>query len=183
MARLQTITQETATGRAKDVLDSVQKKMGRVPNIFSLMANSPAAVQGYLNFSGALADGLLDAKIRESIAIVCAQTNECEYCLSAHTAIGKSIGMTDEELKLAQQVTSKDPKADAAIKFARWLILRKAEDVSDEDIANLKAAGLNDGEIAEIVANVALNIFTNYFNHVAQTEVDFPKVKLAFPVG
>ena len=180
MPRLQPVDPATATGKTKEVLDTINTKMGRVPNIFAIMANSPAAVQGYLNFGAALADGVLSAKARESIAIACAETNMCEYCLSAHTFIGKSIGMTDKELIKAQEITSEDPKTDAAVKFARLLLLRKA-DISNEEMAPLREAGLTDAEITEVVANVALNVFTNYFNHVAETEVDFPKAKLAFP--
>ncbi len=180
MPRLKPVDANAVNGDAKQALAAVEKKMGRVPNIFSLMANSPAALNAYLNFSDALSKGLLDAQTRERIAIVCAETNECEYCLAAHMVIGKSVGLSDEELKKARQVQASDAKADAAIKFARLLLLRKA-DVKDDDVQVLKDAGLSDGEIAEIVANVSLNIFTNYFNHVAETEIDFPKVQLAFP--
>jgi len=181
MPRIKAVDPATATGEAKKTLDAVQQKMGRVPNIFQLMANSPAAVQGYLNFSEALSKGLLDPQVRERIAIVCAETNHCQYCLSAHVAIGKAVGLSDDELTRAREIRSADPKTTAALTFVRNLILRRA-DLPNDDLELLREAGFTDGEICEIVANVALNIFTNYFNHIAQTEVDFPKVELAFPV-
>ncbi len=180
MARIQAVDSTKATGKTKEVLDTVNKKMGRVPNIFQLMANSPAAVDAYLKFSGALAEGTLDPKTRELISITVAEINICEYCLSAHTAIGKMVGLSDEELKLARSQSAKDKKADEILSFVHNLILRRG-DVSDADMESLREVGVTDGEIAEIVANVALNEFTNYFNLVAKTEVDFPKVPVSFP--
>jgi len=180
-SRLQAVNPDSATGKAKEVLDTVKQQMGKVPNIFQLMANSPAAVDGYLAFSSALSGGLLTAKQREQIAITCAEIHVCEYCLSAHYAIGKSIGMTDHELDEARNERSDDAKTDAMLSLARMLVTHKG-DLSDAILAEIRSAGLTDGEITEVVANVALNTFTNYFNILAKTEVDFPKIKTAFPV-
>ncbi len=180
-ARLTAIDPATATGESKAALDAVEKKMGRIPNIFKLMGNSPAAVNAYLAFSEALSKGLLDAPMRERIAIAVAEVHGCEYCLSAHVAIGKSVGLSDDELNKARQQQSSDPKADAAMSFVRDVIVRKGH-IIDADLQEARAGGLSDGEVAELVANLALNIFTNYFNLVAATENDFPKVPLAFPV-
>ncbi len=180
-SRLQPVDPTTATGKTKEVLDGVQQKMGKVPNIFKLMANSPSAVQGYLNFAGALAQGVLSQKLREQIAITVAEVNSCEYCLSAHTAIGKAIGMTDEELEKARQQNADDPRANAALTFVHLLLLRRG-DIPDAAFDNLRQAGFSDAEIAEIIAVTGLNIFTNYFNIAAKTELDFPRVKTAFPV-
>jgi uncharacterized peroxidase-related enzyme len=179
-ARLTPVDPATATGETKAALDAVEKRMGRVPNIFKLMANSPAAVNAYLAFSDALSKGLLDAQMRERIAIAIAETHDCEYCLSAHVAIGKSVGLSDDELAKARQQQSADPKADAAMSFVRDVIVRKG-DIIEADLSEARAAGLTDGEVAELIANLALNVFTNYFNLVAKTENDFPKVELAFP--
>lgn len=181
MNRLNPVKPENATGKTKELFDGINKKLGRVPNVFQLMGNSPAALEAYLNFSGALAGGVLDAKLREMIAISVAETNTCEYCLSAHVAIGKSIGMSEQELEFAREQRAEDPKFNAALRFVRIMVTSRAE-MNDSDLADLKAAGYNDAEIAEIIANVALNLYTNYFNHIAQPEVDFPKVKTAFPV-
>jgi len=181
MPRLQAVEPETSTGQTKEVLDAVKQKIGRVPNIFKLMANSPAAVKGYLDFSAALAGGVLSPQLREQIAITCAEVNVCEYCLSAHVAIAKSIGMTDSEIEKARTERASDPRADAILTFVRAVVLRRA-DITDAYVAQLRECGVTDAEIAEIIANIALNVFTNYFNVISQTENDFPQVKLAFPV-
>lgn len=181
MNRLQPLDPSTATGPTKEVFDAIQAKLGKVPNIFRLMTNSPAATKAYLAFSGALADGMLDAKVRELVAITVAEINVCEYCLSAHYAIGKSVGLSEDELTLGREQRSNDPKINAALRFVRAVVNHKAE-IGDSDIAEVRAAGWNDGEIAELIANTCLNIYTNYFNHIAQPEVDFPKIKTAFPV-
>ncbi len=178
MPRLNAIDPQEATGKAKELLDGVKAKIGKAPNLIRTFANSPAALEAYLNFSGALGGGVLSAKLREQIALTVADANACEYCLSAHTAIGKMVGLDENELAASRHAGSSDPKTDAALKFAHQLVVKRGE-LLDSEIAAVRAAGYNDGEITEIIANVALNIFTNYFNHVAQTVVDFPKVNLA----
>ena len=178
MPRLNAIDPKEATGKAKELLDGVKAKLGIVPNLMRTFANSPAALKGYLSFSGALGDGLLKAKVREQIALAVADANNCEYCLSAHTAIGKMMGLNDSEIVSSRQASSGDAKTDAALKFAHQIVVKRGE-VLNSEIETVRNAGFSDGEITEIVANVALNIFTNYFNHVAQTVVDFPKVSLA----
>lgn len=178
MPRLNAIDPKEATGKAKELLDGVKAKIGMVPNLMRTFANSPAALEGYLNFSGALSGGALDAKLREQIALTVADANACEYCLSAHTAIGKMVGLNENELVASRHAGSSNAKVDAALKFAHQIVVKRGE-VLDSEMQAVRAAGYNDGEITEIVANVALNIFTNYFNHIAQTVVDFPKVSLA----
>jgi len=181
MPRIQPIETADASGKTRELYDGIEKKMGKVPNIFKLMGNSPAALEGYLSFSSALSTGVLPGKLRELIAIAVAETNQCEYCLSAHVAIGKSVGLSESELKLARETRSEDPKVVAALTFVRTLLTRRAL-IDNNDVQLLREAGYSDAEIAEIVANVALNVYTNYFNLVMQTEVDFPRVPLAFPV-
>lgn len=178
--RIQPVEVASASGPTKEVLDQVKAKLGRVPNIFQLMAQSPAAVKGYLDFSEALSHGVLSAKLREEIAITVAEVNRCEYCLSAHYAIGKSIGMTETELENARLERSTDPKSDAALTFVRSMLQRKG-DITEASIDTLKSVNMTDAEISEIIANVALNVFTNYFNLYAKTEVDFPRIPTAFP--
>jgi uncharacterized peroxidase-related enzyme len=176
MSRIHQITPDSATGKAKELLDAVKGKLGLVPNITRAMANSPAVLEGYLGLSGALGKGSLSAKNREQIALAVGQANHCDYCLAAHSAIGKMVGLTPDEILDSRRGTAVDPKADSVIRFARKLVDERGR-VSDADVAEVRAAGLNDGAIAEVVANVALNIFTNYFNHVAETDIDFPKVE------
>ena len=173
MARIHQVAPESATGKAKELLDAVQGKLGLVPNLTRAMANSPAVLEGYLGLSGALGKGSLSAKNREQIALAVGQANLCDYCLAAHSAIGKMVGLTPEQILDSRRGTAVDPKSDAVIRFARKVVDERGR-VNDTDIADVRAAGLNDGAIAEVVANVALNIFTNYFNHVAETDIDFP---------
>ncbi len=177
MTRLAAINPEQATGKAKELLDGVQAQFGMTPNLMRTMAQSPAVLEAYLNFGGALSGGALSAGLREQIAIAVAEANSCQYCLSAHTAIGKLVGLDDSELVAARRSGSSDPKAEAALRFAQSIVVNRGN-VTDNDVSRVKEAGYTEGEIAEIVANVAANIFTNYFNHVAQTEVDFPKIEL-----
>ena len=178
MPRLTAIDPANATGEAKELLGGVQKKLGMMPNLFRTMANEPAVLKAFLGFGEALSGGRFDAKSREAIALAVAGANLCEYCISAHTAISKSLKVDDLEIKRRLDGHSSDPKLDAALVFARKIVERRGL-VGDEDVAAVRAAGHDDGAIAEIVANVAANLFSNYFNHVAQTEVDFPKVDLA----
>ncbi len=176
MARLSTIDPTAATGKAGELLGAVKAKMGLVPNMTRVMANSPAVLEGYLGFAGALGHGTLSAKIREQIALVVAETNRCSYCLSAHTAIGKMVGLSPAELAAARHGTSTDARTVAALKFAQTLVIRQG-DATDEDVQRVRAAGFGDGEIAEIVAHVGLNVFTNYFNKATGVEIDFPRVE------
>ncbi|MBS1842043.1 MAG: carboxymuconolactone decarboxylase family protein [Acidobacteria bacterium] len=177
MSRLPAIQTESATGKAKELLDAVQAKLKITPNMTRVMANSPAVLQAYLAFNGALAAGVLNPKLREQIAIAVAEQNSCQYCLSAHTAIGKMAGLSDSESNAARSGRSESARNEAALHFAHELVAKKGEP-TDADFAAVRASGWNDSEIAEIIADVALNIFTNYFNKAAQVEIDFPKVAL-----
>ena len=173
MPRLNPIQPDQATGKAKELLDAVQAKLKITPNMTRVMANSPAVLEGYLSFSGALAGGSLDAKLREQLAIEVAEQNSCQYCLSAHTAFGKMTGLSDAELASARQA----PNNVAALRFAQSLVAGKGH-IGESEFEAVRRAGFSDGEIAEIIAHVALNIFTNYFNNAAGVEVDFPKIAL-----
>lgn len=176
MPRLKALDNSEVGAKTRETLEGVQKKLGTVPNLMRTMANAPAVLDAYLNFSGALAKGKLPAKLREQIALVVGEANNCEYCLAAHSALGKMAGLSESDVKDSRQARSSDAKTQAALTFARKVVAERGW-VSDEDVAGLRDAGFDDGGVAEIVASVALNLFTNYFNHVAQTEVDFPKVE------
>jgi uncharacterized peroxidase-related enzyme len=177
MTRIQPVGYEQSTGKAKELLDAVKAKLGMTPNMMKTMAQSPAVLEAYLNFSGALGGGKLTARLREQIALISAEINGCGYCASAHTAIGKMVSLGEEAIWAARNGNAADVKTDAALKFARTVIVNRGE-VSDADLQSVKGAGFSDGEIGEIVANIALNIFTNYFNVIAKTDIDFPKVQI-----
>jgi len=178
MQRIMAVNPSEAAGKAKQLLDGVQAKLGMTPNMMKTMAASPAVLEAYLGFGAALGTGMLDARFREQIALTVAQANSCEYCLAAHSTIGKMVGLKAEEIAASRGAHSQDAKRNAGLQFAQSLVVQRGE-VSDETLAQVKAAGYSDGEVAEIVANVAINIFTNYFNHVARTDVDFPRVSVA----
>ena len=173
--RIKAIDPGLAKGKAKELLDAVQKKYGSVPNSFRTMAHSPATFEGFSVLSGALEAGVLPFETRYEIAIAVSELNGCPYCLSAFTAIGKANGMKDETLAMCRTAGSTDRKIDAMLKFAA-AITRQRGAVTTEDFERVKSAGCSDEEIQEIVANVALFTFANYINLVIGTEVDFPLV-------
>ena len=175
MPRIKAIEPDQATGKAKQLLDAVNDKFGMVPNLARTLANSPAALQGYLALGEALESGLLPPTIREQIALTVSDANGCAYCLAAHCAIGKSVGLSDNQINDARRSSSPDSKVDAALHLARQLVEDRGR-ASNEDLDRVRRVGYGDGEIAEIVAIVAWKTFANYFNHVAETDVDFPAV-------
>jgi uncharacterized peroxidase-related enzyme len=168
---------ETAPEAARPHLEAVRARLGAVPNMFRLLSNSPAALEAYLGFHGALAKGALDHKTRERIALAIAQLNGCDYCLSAHTFAGKNLAKLDEpELRANRNGTSNDPRAEVAVRFAIKLA-RERGHVDETDADALRRAGYGDAEILEIIAHVALNTFTNYLNEALNTAIDFPVVR------
>jgi uncharacterized peroxidase-related enzyme len=173
MPRITPVDPATVTGKSKELLDG--PLAGKHFNIFRSMAQSPAALQAYLRLSGAVGSGTLSAKEREVIQLAVGQANNCEYCVSAHTAIGKGAGLSDEQTVEARRGALQDAKLNALAKFA-LAVHEKRGFVSDADVAAFKSAGYSEGAIAEVVANYALATYTNYFNHVNVTPVDFPAV-------
>jgi uncharacterized peroxidase-related enzyme len=178
MSRLATPTRDDVPEASKPILDAVHKQLGVVPNMFRLIATSPAALQGFTANNGALSK-TLDVRTRERIALAVAQVNRCDYCLSAHSYLGLNLAkITPEEVALNRKGESGDAKADAAVRFA-VKVLREHGQVSDGDIKAVRDAGFTDGQIVEIIAVIAENIFTNLLNVVAQTDIDFPVVRAA----
>jgi len=176
MTRLKALSPDEATGKTKELFNAIQGKLGMVPNMMRTMGNSPALLEGYLNLSGVLAHGALGVKTGELLALAIAESNTCNYCLSAHSFIGEKLVHIDTRtLHDARNAIAVDAKTDAALKFAVTLLGKKGL-VNDADVDTAKAAGLTDGEIGEIVGHTALNILTNYFNNTAKTVIDFPEV-------
>lgn len=148
-----------------------------MPNLFRILGNSPAALEGYLGLSGALNKGKLDGRTRARLAMTVAEANGCDYCLSAHTYLGKNLAKLDDaELTANRDGSSSDPKAQAALRFAAQIV-RERGHVSDATLQAAKSAGFDDAELIEIVLHVALNTLTNYVNSVGGTEIDFPVVR------
>jgi len=167
---------ETAPAASQPLLQGVKKQLGLAPNVFRLTSNSPAALEGYVGLLGALGKGKLPAPTRERIALAVAEANGCDYCLSAHTYLGRNLAhLDDAEMTANRSGASNDPTADAAVRFAAKVVQARGR-VSDDDVSAVKAAGYDDAQVIEIVQHVALNIWTNYVNLVAETEIDFPVV-------
>jgi len=178
MSRLTIPARDDVPQASKPILDAVHKQLGVVPNMFRLIAASPAALQGFTGNNGALAR-TLDVKTRERIALAVAQVNNCDYCLSAHSYLGLNLAkITPEEIALNRKGASGDAKADAAVRFAAKVVRERGK-VSDGDIKAVRDAGFSDGQIVEIIAVTAENIFTNLLNVVAETDIDFPVVRAA----
>ena len=177
MSRIPTpATIAEAPAASRPLLEAVKQQLGVVPNMFRLISNSPAALEGYLGVFGALGKGKLPAQTRERIALAIAEINGCSYCLSAHTYLGKNFAKLDDaEITANRNGASNDPKADAAVRFAAK-VARERGHISDADFAAVRAAGYDDGQIIEIVLHVALNVWTNFINETAKTEIDFPLV-------
>jgi uncharacterized peroxidase-related enzyme len=169
-------TIDAAPAASQPLLEAVKKQLGTVPNLFRLVSTSPAALEGYLGLSGALAKGMLPAATRERIALAVAEINGCNYCLSAHTYLGKNLAKLDDaEIAANRAGASNDPKADAAVRFAAK-VTRERGHVSEDDVRAVKLAGYSDAQVIEMVLHVALNTWTNYINEIAKTDIDFPAV-------
>lgn len=176
MARIQPIDPAAANGKARELLDAVKAKLGKAPNMMRTMAQSPAVLEAYLGLSGPLGNGALSHQLREQVALFIAQAVECDYCVAAHNTIGKMAGLTDDARLAARRGRGGDTRSDAALRFVKR-VLDTHGGVSEADVSAVRAAGFTDGEIAELIGAVALNLFTTYFNRALDVEVDFPRAE------
>jgi uncharacterized peroxidase-related enzyme len=170
--RIQAVDPAHATGATRLLFSELQVKFTLVPNLFRVLANAPPALEGLMSLGAALADGALDEKTRERLALAIAESNLCAYCLSSHTATAAKIGLNQAEIADAIRASAADARTDGILKLARSIVVQRGE-LTDADLARARAAGLTDGEIVETVANVALNIFENYISHIARVPIDF----------
>jgi uncharacterized peroxidase-related enzyme len=172
--RIQPVEPDQATGAMGRLFAEIRARFALVPNLFRVLANAPAALEGLVGLSAALARGALDEKTREQLALAIAESNLCAYCLSGHTAMAAKIGLSRVEINDAIRASAADARTDAILKLARSIVVQRGE-LTDADLGRARAAGLSEGEIVETVANVALNIFENYMSHVARVPIDFPQ--------
>ena len=177
MSRIHLVSPNHAEGAVKTNLDEINAAFGATPNMFRAVANSPAALAFMWNGFGALGNGRISALLGEEIAVAIANRNSCEYCLAAHTVLGQNAGASADEMAAAQEGRSTDPKTEAALSFALSVVEKRGQ-IANAEIQTLRDAGFDDGEITEIIAHVALNLFTNYINVALDVPVDFPSVKL-----
>lgn len=176
MNRLPIPTPESAPTASQPLLAAVKQQLGKVPNLMKVLAHSPSGLSAYLGLSAASAAGALDGAQRERIALTVAEANACEYCLAAHTYLGTHVAkLGTAELDAARDGQSADPHIAALLRFAKAVVATRGR-VDDRDLAAFFAAGYGPPEVVEVVANVALNVFTNYLNNIARTPVDFPPV-------
>jgi len=181
MSRIPLVDPKTATGEARRLLDAVQSQLGMTPNFIRLLAHSPKALEGFLGLYGAAGGFSLDKAMQERIALTVAEGNACEYCVSAHTAIGRHAGLANAEMLLNRQGNSHDATADAVVAFARTLN-DNVGGITTGELNAARAAGLSDAAIVETIAVVVLNIFTNILGKAARLYIDFPKVALLAPL-
>jgi uncharacterized peroxidase-related enzyme len=177
MTRITTIESATANEEQKALLDAIQGQLGMVPNFLKVFANSPVALRAFLGLHGIANGGTLDAPTRERIALALAQQNGCEYCVSAHTAIGRKAGLSGDEMTAARNGGSEDAQAAVAVKFAQSLMEKKGE-ISAVELAEIRGAGYSESDIVEIITHVGMNFLTNILGKASRVEIDFPKVEL-----
>ena len=177
MTRISQLHTAAAQPASQALLNQIHQAFGATPNMFKTVAHSPAALQSMWGSFGALGGGVIDARLGEQIAVAVADRNSCAYCLAAHTALGRKAGVSAQDMAAAQMGESSDPRTAAALRFALKLVNDRGQ-VGDADVQALRDVGFGDEHIVEILAHVALNLFTNYVNVAFAVPVDFPAVKL-----
>lgn len=175
MSRVPLIGPSDADHRVASILTKVDGAFGTVPNMFRAVANSPAALQSMWGAFGAFSTGALGAALTEQIAVAVADRNSCRYCLAAHTVLGTNAGVAESDMVAAQQARSDDPRTQALLRFAVELVENRGQ-VDEQSIRSLRKQGWSDEQIVETIAQVALNLFTNYINIALDIPVDFPEV-------
>ncbi len=183
MPHIRAVIPQEATGATAELFAAITQKIGGVPNIYRTVGQSPAALKGILGLSGALAEGELSAALGEQIALACAGANGCDYCASAHTLLGKNAGLSAEETQRNLQGHASDPQAAVVLAFVRRAVRERALLDNATELGRLRDAGLTEAQVVEVIAHIALNLFTNYFNHLAGTEIDFPVVNSRLAVA
>ncbi len=171
--RIPLLDPATAPDPVRGIFDAVRGRIGMVPNLYRVMGHSPAALNGYLGLGKALESGHLEPALREKIALAISQENSCGYCLSAHSAIARMVGVSDEEVREARAGRCSSPREGAAVALAARLVENRGW-IDDAELARFRSSGLTNAELVEVVALVAHTTFSNYTNHLAHTPIDFP---------
>jgi uncharacterized peroxidase-related enzyme len=175
MNQMNLVSPESAPENVTVTYKLVHRNLGRVPNMYQVMANSPAVLNAYVAFQGALAGGMLNRQMAERIALATAEKNGCAYCLSAHDFFGRKIGLTSEDIADARSLQSNDKKVHEVLTFVRKM-LEMPHVLTQDDLTTLRKVGFSDAEVLEIIAHVVRNLFTNYVNIIAGTTVDWPTI-------
>ena len=178
MSRITTVTDDIAHNEQKELFAAIKAKLGMVPNFLRVFANSPDALKAFLGLHHIAESGALSPATRERIAVALAQKNECQYCLSAHTAIGRKAGLNSEEIDNNRTGESQDAKAAVAIKFARSLVEHMGE-ITTAELQAMRDAGFSEAEIVEVITHTGMNVLTNILAKASRVVIDFPQVELA----
>lgn len=176
MPRIKPINTDNTTDEQNALIQNVKEEIGRVPNILATMANSPATLKAYLGFAKSMSESSLSTSLREQISLAVSENNGCSYCLAAHTQMAKKAGLSSEDCLRARQGKATDSKDGVAVGFAVNVLVNRGS-IIDDDIEEMRGSGYSDAQILEVVALVAMNVFTNTFNHVVETELDFPEAE------
>ena len=176
MSRLSVPNLEYAAGASGQIYAQIKKAIGNVPNTFAaIAAHGPAALKSVLAADAVLAAGSLTKRDQEVIKLVISAAGGCDYCVAAHNYLAKLAGVKPEELKrIRDGQPTGDAKRDTLVGFRK--LAQSSGTVSDEDFAAIKAAGYSDAQLVEISLAFATTVFTNVFNRVNDTEIDFPAV-------
>jgi uncharacterized peroxidase-related enzyme len=177
MSRINQVTIENATSEQQELFNAITSQLGMVPNFLKVFANSPTALRAFLGLHSIANEGSLDALTKERIALALAEQNACQYCVSAHTAIGSKAGLSSAEMEANRKGTSQDAKAAVAVKFAKALAEHNGE-VTSTELLEIRAAGYSESDIVEIITHVGMNVLTNILGKAGRVEIDFPKVAL-----
>ncbi|MFC1754670.1 carboxymuconolactone decarboxylase family protein [Thermoproteota archaeon] len=177
MGSINVLTKDQAPEEAKEIFESITKKVGRMPNIYAGVANSPSTLKAFLEFrANQSKGGRFSQKEAEAISLAIGQENQCTYCLAAHTVLGKMAGFSEEDTIELRKAQSDDPKLSALAKLSKEIVATKGRP-SQEVIDAFFKAGYDQAALVELIGHVSANIFTNYFNHIADTPIDFPVAK------
>jgi AhpD family alkylhydroperoxidase len=175
MPRIPVHTVQSAPEGSRDVLKALEAKFGKVLNIHGEMAHSPVVLQSYAALESVITDyGTLDARTREAIALAVGNVDHCSYCQSAHTVAGKAAGLSEEQtVAIREDNVDFDPKLAALLALARE-VAGNVGHVADTSWQTALDAGWTDEELTELSVHVTRNLFTNYFNHLVDTDLDLP---------
>lgn len=180
MQRLNSVQPENAEALAKELLDTVQQAFGTIPNAAKVMANSPAVLQSFLGFSTAMGEARIGEKLHNQIKLNTSENNECEYCTSILSAVAPTAGLSAAEVLVGRTGQAEDTRIKAALTFANDVLETRGK-VTDDQLASVKSAGFDDGQIVEVIASVVLGCFTNFLNNVADTQLDVPPAEAIEP--
>jgi uncharacterized peroxidase-related enzyme len=179
MPRIAIPSPDRNSAESQKLLQSVEERLGFVPNLHRLMSLSPAVLSGAIGLQDVLSK-TLDARTRNAIALAVSEVNACSYCLSSHCYVGSKLQhVPDDEIQRNRTGESEDAKVAAAARFAAKVIDSRGH-VSDDQVAAVRAAGFTDPQILEIVALATQFTLTNLINNVTGTDIDFEAIVTPF---